>query len=82
MEVTKVNLVKLNENDKRFKGVVAITLDNEFVIHNIKIIETEKGKLVCMPSENINGTYKDIAHPITKEARDKIVKAILDEYNK
>ena len=63
------------------KSIVCVTLDNEFVIHNIKVIEGEKGLFIAMPSRKAtDGEYRDIAHPINSETRDKIQKVILDKY--
>ena len=57
------------------------TLDNEFVIHDIKVIEGEKGLFIAMPSRKAaDGEYRDIAHPINSETRDRIQRVILDKY--
>ena len=82
MEITSVKITKV-EGNMRVKGVASITIDNCFVVHNIKIIESQKGLFIGMPSvRTVDGTFKDIAHPINSEARDKIQKAILEEYEK
>ena len=63
------------------KAVVSITLDNEFVVHDIKVIEGEKGLFIAMPSRKAaDGEYRDIAHPINSETRDRIQKMILERY--
>lgn len=63
------------------KAVVSITLDNEFVVHDIKVIEGEKGLFIAMPSRKAaDGEYRDIAHPINSETRDKIQSIILQKY--
>ena len=63
------------------KAVVSITLDNEFVVHDIKVIDGEKGLFIAMPSRKAgDGEYRDIAHPINSETRDKIQKIILEKY--
>ena len=65
------------------KAIVSITLDNEFAIHDIKIIEGEKGLFIAMPSKkSTDGEYRDIAHPINSETREKIQSIILDGYEK
>lgn len=80
--VTDVKITKV-ETDTRVKGVACITIDDSFVVHDIKIIETESGLYVAMPSRKIlNGVFKDIAHPINSEARESIQKAVLSEYEK
>ena len=63
------------------KAVVSITIDNEFVVHDIKIIEGEQGYFIAMPSRKSgDGEYRDIAHPINSVTRDKIQKIILEKY--
>jgi stage V sporulation protein G len=65
------------------KAIVSITLDDEFVVHNIKVIEGEKGLFIAMPSKkSTDGEYRDIAHPINSSTRDSIQKIILTEYEK
>lgn len=65
------------------KAVVSITLDGEFVVHDIKVIEGEKGLFIAMPSRRAtDGEYRDIAHPINSETRERIQRMILDEYVK
>ena len=65
------------------KAVVSITLDEEFVVHDIKVIEGDKGLFIAMPSKRTaDGEYKDIAHPINSSARDVIQKVILESYEK
>lgn len=81
MEITNVKITKTEMN--RVKGIASITIDNCFVVHNIKIIESQNGLFIGMPSvKTTDGTFKDMAHPINNEARDKIQKAILEEYEK
>ena len=65
------------------KAVASITIDNEFVVHDIKVIEGEKGLFIAMPSRKAtDGEYKDIAHPIRSETREKLQNMILDRYRK
>ena len=65
------------------KAVVSITLDEEFVVHDIKVIEGDKGLFIAMPSKRTaDGEYKDIAHPINSSTRDAIQKVILESYEK
>lgn len=80
MKITDVKILKV-EGTGRCKGIAGITIDNCFVIHDIKIIENEKGLFIAMPSRKTpNGEFKDIAHPINAEAREKIQNAILEKY--
>ena len=65
----------------KMKAVVSITIDDEFVVHDIKVIEGEKGLFIAMPSRKAtDGEYRDIAHPINSVTRDRIQKMILDKY--
>lgn len=80
MQVTDVKIRKIT-NEGKMKAIVSITLDNEFVVHDIKVIEGENGLFIAMPSRKTpNGEFKDIAHPINAETREKIQKAILEAY--
>lgn len=64
------------------KAIVSITPDDEFVVHDIKVIEGEKGLFIAMPSRKAgDGEYRDIAHPINSETRDRIQKVILESYD-
>ena len=69
--------------DGKMKAVVSITLDDEFVVHDIKGIEGEKGLFIAMPSRKASdGEYRDIAHPINSETRERIQTIILEQYEK
>lgn len=82
MEITDIRLNKVAREGK-MKAIASITLDNEFAVHDIKVIEGEKGLFIAMPSRKAaDGDYRDIAHPINQEARNKIQTLILEEYNK
>ena len=76
MQITDVRLRKVN-SENRMKAVASVTFDNEFVIHDIKVIESQDGLFIAMPSRKTpNGEFKDIAHPINAETREKIQKAM------
>ena len=80
MQITDVRLRKVN-SENRMKAVASVTFDNEFVIHDIKVIESQNGLFMAMPSKKTpNGEFKDIAHPINKDTREKIQEAILKAY--
>ena len=80
MQITDVRIRKV-EKEGKMKAVVSITIDEEFVVHDIKIIEGEKGLFIAMPSRKAaDGEYRDIAHPINSETRDHIQKLILAKY--
>ena len=80
MQITDVRIRKV-EKEGTMKAVVSITIDEEFVVHDIKIIEGEKGLFIAMPSRKAaDGEYRDIAHPINSDTRDRIQKLILEKY--
>ena len=80
MQITDVRLRKV-EKEGKMKAVVSITIDEEFVVHDIKIIEGEKGLFIAMPSRKAaDGEYRDIAHPINSETRERIQRLILEKY--
>ncbi|HAN10185.1 MAG TPA: septation protein SpoVG [Clostridiales bacterium] len=82
MKITDVRIRKIT-NESKMKAVVSVTFDNEFVVHDIKVIEGEKGMFIAMPSrKTVNEEFKDIAHPINSDARDKMQEAIISEYQK
>ena len=82
MQITDVRVRKVAKEGK-VKAVVSITMDEEFVVHDIKVIEGEKGLFIAMPSKKaVDGEYRDIAHPINSETREKIQSIILENYEK
>lgn len=82
MQITDVRIRKISKEGK-MKAVVSITLDDEFVVHDIKIIEGEKGIFVAMPNKKgVDGEYRDTAHPINAAARAKFQDIILAHYEK
>lgn len=82
MNITDVRVRKIAKEGK-MKAVVSITLEDEFVVHDIKVIEGEKGLFIAMPSKKAaGGEYRDIAHPINSDTRELIQSTILDAYEK
>ena len=82
MQITDVRVRKIAKEGK-MKAIVSITLDDEFVVHDIKVIEGEKGLFIAMPSKKAtDGEYRDIAHPINSGTREMIQTMILDSYAK
>lgn len=80
MRITDVRVRKIAKEGK-MKAVVSITLDDEFVVHDIKVIEGEKGLFIAMPSKKAaDGEYRDIAHPINSGTRENIQRIILERY--
>ncbi len=82
MEITDVRLRKI-ETEGKLRAYVSITFDDSFVVHDLRVIDGNKGMFVAMPSKRLpNGDHKDIAHPINTEIREKIQNAVLDVYNR
>ena len=80
MNVTDVRVRKLLAEGK-MKAIVSVTLDNAFVIHDVKVVDGQNGLFVAMPSRKTpNGEFRDIAHPISQEARDLIQSRVLEKY--
>ena len=80
MQITDVRIRRV-EKEGKMKAVVSITIDEEFVVHDIKIIEGEKGLFIAMPSRKAaDGEYRDIAPPINSGTRERIQKLILEKY--
>lgn len=80
MQITDVRVRKITKEGK-MKAVVSMTLDDEFVVHDIKVIDGDKGLFIAMPSRRAgDGEFRDIAHPINSETRDMIQKVILEKY--
>ncbi len=80
MQITDVRVRRV-EKEGKMKAIVSITIDEEFVVHDIKVIDGEKGLFIAMPSRKAaDGEYRDIAHPINSDTRSKIQQIILDKY--
>ena len=82
MNITDVRIRKISAEGK-MKAIVSVTFENQFVVHDIKVIEGQNGLFIAMPSRKTpDGEFKDIAHPIDTQTREQIQNAILDEYEK
>ena len=82
MEITDVRIRKISDEGK-MRAVVSITFDDEFVVHDIKIIDGQNGLFIAMPSRRMGeGDFRDIAHPLVSETRERIKEAIFAEYDK
>jgi len=82
VEITDVRLRKI-ETEGKLRAYVSITFDDSFVVHDLRVIDGNKGMFVAMPSKRLpNGDHKDIAHPINTEIREKIQNAVLDVYHR
>lgn len=81
MKITSVTVRKEEKENSRMKGKASVTLDECFVIHDIRIIEGEEGLFIAMPSrQKANGEYRDIAHPINQETRKMFEEAVFEAY--
>lgn len=81
MEITDIRLRRIDTGGK-MKAVVSVTFDDEFVVHDIKVIESQNGYFIAMPSRKTSdGEFKDIAHPINSVTREKIQSAVLSQFN-
>ncbi|WNF37083.1 septation regulator SpoVG [Bacillaceae bacterium IKA-2] len=82
MEITDVRLRRVN-TEGRMRAIASITIDHEFVVHDIRVIDGNNGMFVAMPSKRTpDGEFRDIAHPISSHTREKIQGAVLTEYEK
>jgi stage V sporulation protein G len=82
MEITDVRLRPVN-SEGRMKAIASITIDNEFVVHDIRVIDGNNGMFVAMPSKRTpDGEFRDIAHPISSATREKIQQAVLEVYER
>jgi len=82
MKITSINVRKEEKENSRMRGKASVTLDDCFVIHDIRIIEGNDGLFIAMPSrQKANGEYRDVAHPINQETRNMFQDEILKAYN-
>lgn len=83
IKITNISIKKIDKEDSRVKGYVTIILNDSLAIHDIRIIEGEKGLFIAMPSKKMpNDEYRDIVHPITQKVREMFEKEIIQEFNK
>ena len=80
MQITDVRVKKINSQN-RMKAIASITIDEVFVIHDIKVIESDKGLFIAMPSKKVENKFFDIVHPINSETRKIFEDAIISKYN-
>lgn len=81
MKITDIRIRKIEKESGNMKAVASVTFDEEFVVHDIKVIEGDKGLFIAMPSrKTADGEFKDIAHPIKSEMRAELQDAILEKY--
>ena len=82
MKITSVNVRKIEKEGSRMKGIASVVLDDSFAVHDIRIIEGDKGLFIAMPSKKTNtGDYRDVAHPINPEVRKMFEEDIINAYH-
>lgn len=82
MKITSVNVRKIEKEGSRMKGIASVVLDDSFAVHDIRIIEGDKGLFIAMPSKKTNtGDYRDVAHPINPEVRKMFEEEIINAYH-
>lgn len=82
MEISDIKIRKLN-NDGKMRAVVSVTFDNQFVVHDIKVIQAQDKMFIAMPSrKSADGDFMDVAHPITADIRQKLNDAVISEFEK
>ena len=83
MKISDVRVRLVQKEDSKLKAVASMTIDDCFVVHDIKVIEGQEGYFIAMPSRKASdGEYKDIAHPISSEVREMVQTAVLKEYER
>lgn len=81
MKITDVRVRLVNKDDSKLKAVASITIDDCFVVHDVKIIDGNDGFFIAMPSrKTVDGEFKDVAHPIKSETRNEIIESVLEAY--
>jgi stage V sporulation protein G len=81
MQITDVRM-RLISDDNKLKAIASVTFDDEFVVHDIKIISGQNGSFIAMPSRKVgDNEYRDVAHPLTRETRNKIKDAVFSKYD-
>ena len=81
MNITDVRVRLISKDEKKLRAIASVILDNEFAVHDIKVIEGTEGHFIVMPSRKAHdGSFRDIAHPIRSEVRDKLSEAVLNAY--
>jgi stage V sporulation protein G len=82
MQISAVRVRKItNPSEQKLKALVSVVFDEQFVVHDLRVVEGVNGPFVAMPRrKNAEGEYKDVAHPITAEAREMVQKAVLEAY--
>ena len=83
MKISDIRVRIIKKDDNKLKAVASLTIDDCFVVHDIKVIEGNQGYFIAMPSrKTLDGEYKDIVHPLNTETREQISSAVLSAYEK
>ena len=83
MNISEVRVRLVKKDEGKLKAVASVTIDNCFVVHDVKILEGSEGYFIAMPSKKTpDGEYKDIVHPLTTETRELLKKSVLEEFEK
>ncbi len=83
MNISEVRVRLVRKDEGKLKAVASVTIDNCFVVHDVKILEGTDDFFIAMPSKKTpDGEYKDIVHPLNTETREQLKKAVLDEFEK
>lgn len=81
MNITDVRIKPVEKENSKMRAIASITIDGEFVVHDIKVVESDKGLFVAMPSKKDgNGDFKDVAHPINTATRNHIQEVVIAKY--
>ncbi len=81
MEVTSVDIKPMGEDADRVLAFASIVFDDEFVVHNVRLVRARSGIIVAMPNEEYRGDLRDVAHPLNNECRGRIREAVIETYN-
>ncbi len=83
LKITDIRIRLVSKDDSKLKAIASFTIDDAFVVHDVKVIEGSNGNFIAMPRKtNPNGEYKDIVHPLNTETREMISSAVLAAYDK
>lgn len=82
IDVTSVRVYPVDDGNDRLKAFASVVFNEEFVVHNLRLVEANSGVIVAMPNEEYRGNFRDIAHPITNNCRERIRRSVIEEYNK
>ena len=81
MNITDIRIRLVTKDESKLKAVASFTIDNAFVVHDVKVIEGNNGLFIAMPSkQSPSGEYRDIVHPLNTETREQISSAVLAAY--